>query len=202
MDNEYEWQCDCGAMKGVLSLGAAGINRVVCYCNDCQAFAHYLDRVSDVLDDAGGTDIAQMSAARVTINEGVDQLHCMRLSESGIHRWYAGCCRTPIGNTGGYGMPFCGVIHGRLVAKADADGVLGPVSAQVQTASAKGEIDGLGGFPLGSIWRFLRIIVGAKLSGAQARAPFFDTASKEPVVTPVVLDESERSALMAKVAAA
>lgn len=189
-------------MKGVLSLGASGINRVVCYCNDCQAFAHYLDRASDVLDDAGGTDIAQMSAARVTINECGDQLRCMRLSESGIFRWYAGCCRTPIGNTGGYGMPFVGLIHDRLVASADADGVLGPVGAKVQTASAKAEIEGSGGFPLGAIWRFLRIIIGAKLSGAQARAPFFDTKSKDPVVPPVVLDEAERSALMARVAAA
>ncbi len=202
MDNEYAWACECGAMNGVLALEAAGINRVVCYCGDCQAFAHYLDRAEDVLDDAGGTDIAQMSAARVTINEGLDHLQCMRLSESGIHRWYAGCCRTPIGNTGGYGMPFIGVIGAKLITPGDADDVLGPVGSKIQTGSAKREIDGAGGFPLGAIWRFMRIIVGAKLSGAQKRAPFFDAASKEPIVVPVILDEAERTALMAKVAAA
>ena len=35
------------------------VNRVVCYCDDCQAFLHYLKR-ADLLDAHGGTDIVQV----------------------------------------------------------------------------------------------------------------------------------------------
>ena len=35
---------------------------MVCYCDDCQAFLHYLGR-ADLLDALGGTDIVQMAPA-------------------------------------------------------------------------------------------------------------------------------------------
>ena len=38
------------------------VNRMVCYCDDCQAFVHYLGH-ADLLDAHGGTDIVQMAPA-------------------------------------------------------------------------------------------------------------------------------------------
>lgn len=43
-------RCSCGALRGVLrGMSPARGNRVVCYCRDCQAFAHFLDR-DEILD--------------------------------------------------------------------------------------------------------------------------------------------------------
>ena len=201
MSETYAWQCECGAMKGGLSHGSGPVNRLVWYCEDCQAFAHYLDRAEDVLDAAGGTDIAQMSPARLSIREGGAHLACVRLSEKGIYRWYAQCCRTPIGNTGAYGLPFVGVIHGLLVENERADAVLGEVGVHVQVGFATGEIDsGASGFSIGTLVKFFRIIFGAKFSGAQRQGPFFDVATKAPVVVPTVLNEAAREELLSKVA--
>ena len=78
--------------------------RFVCYCKDCQAFAHFLDR-ADVLDPAGGTDIFHMPPGRVKLTAGTDALRCLRLSNK-VLRWYTECCRTPIANTpAGPGFP-------------------------------------------------------------------------------------------------
>ena len=53
---------------------------------------------SDVLDEAGGTDIFQMPLGRVKLIAGTDALRCLSFSGK-VLRWYAECCRTPIANT-------------------------------------------------------------------------------------------------------
>jgi Family of unknown function (DUF6151) len=51
--------CRCGRERGVASHVSPSTGlRFVCYCNDCHAFARFLDR-RDVLNAAGGTDIFQ-----------------------------------------------------------------------------------------------------------------------------------------------
>ena len=70
--------------------------RVVCYCDDCQAFAKFLER-PDVLDAKGGTDIFQMASWRLRITQGAEELRCMHLVEKGMTRFYTACCRTPVG---------------------------------------------------------------------------------------------------------
>jgi hypothetical protein len=50
-------RCRCGRVRGIAGdVSPSSGFRFVCYCGDCQAFAHFLDR-ADVLDAAGGTDI-------------------------------------------------------------------------------------------------------------------------------------------------
>ena len=90
--------CRCGRVRGAARevSPSAGL-RFVCYCKDCQAFAHFLDR-ADVLDAAGSTDIFQMPPGRVTLTEGMDAVRSLCFS-SRVTRWYADCCKTPIGNT-------------------------------------------------------------------------------------------------------
>ena len=88
-------RCGCGTLRGTARAlsGGAG-NRLICYCDDCQAFAHFLGDPGRVLDPYGGSDIFQTSPARLELEAGLDQLQCVRLSAGGIYRWFAGCCRT------------------------------------------------------------------------------------------------------------
>lgn len=88
--------CRCGRVRGVASevSPSAGF-RFLCSCTDCQAFARLLGR-PDVLDAAGGTDIFQMPAGRVTLAAGANALPQLPRQ---VLRWYAECCRTPIANT-------------------------------------------------------------------------------------------------------
>jgi hypothetical protein len=91
-------RCSCGRVRGVARavLPSAGF-RFVCYCNDCQPFARFLER-PDILDAGGGMDIFQLPPGQVTFTAGLDALRCVRLS-SKVLRWFADCCRTPIANT-------------------------------------------------------------------------------------------------------
>jgi hypothetical protein len=74
-------QCRCGTLKGHVSR-SHGANRCVCYCRDCQAFAHFLGRAGEILDSNGGTDVVQTRAANVVFTEGREALACMRSDSS------------------------------------------------------------------------------------------------------------------------
>jgi hypothetical protein len=141
---------------------------LVCYCDDCQAFAHFLGRAESMMDAHGGTDIVQMAPSHVSFSEGLEHLTCMRMSEKGMHRWFASCCKTPIGNTGGFGMPFVGLIHACIGATeaGGADGLFGPIKARVQTRYARGDVEPLGSTP-GAIFRMASFLLIAKLQGTQ-----------------------------------
>lgn len=192
--------CRCGAVRGVARGVANGI-RVVCHCDDCQAYAHALER-PDVLDRYGGTDVFQMAPSQLTLSQGSEHVRCLRLSEKGLLRWYAGCCATPMGNTlPAARVPFVGVVHtfmdhaGHGVTRDDA---LGPPREFIQGRFA------VGGVPphaqaratvslmARSAWFLLR----GFLAGAHRPSPFFDAEGK-PVVTPRVLSVAERAALRA-----
>src|SRR5215471_7175400 len=105
-------RCRCGRVRGVASdVSPSSGFRFVCYCKDCQAFAHFLKR-PDVLDPAGGTDIFQMPPGRVKLTAGTETVRCLRLSDKGVLRWYTDCCRTPIGNTAASPrFPVVAVVH-------------------------------------------------------------------------------------------
>jgi len=77
-------------------------NRCVCYCRDCQAFAHFLGKVDAILDERGGSEIIQVLPRNLTFTQGIELLACMRLTEKGLLRWYAACCNTPIGKHAGH----------------------------------------------------------------------------------------------------
>ena len=55
--------CSCGEVRGLVTgVSPNTVNRVVCYCDDCQAFLHHLGR-ADLLDAHGGIDIVQVAPA-------------------------------------------------------------------------------------------------------------------------------------------
>jgi hypothetical protein len=172
--------------------------RFVCYCQDCQAFARFLER-PDVLDAAGGTDIFQMPTGRLRLAAGTDAVRCLRFS-SKVFRWYTDCCRTPIGNTAGPRFPVVGLIHSFMSHQAEGpsrDEVLGPPLCRIYERSAIGPLPpnapaspSLGIFVL----RASRIF-GWWLRGLGRPTPFFDDFTKAPLSVPHVLTRGERAGL-------
>jgi hypothetical protein len=175
----------------VIAEGASG-NRVLCYCKDCQAFAHFLGRASDVLDERGGSDIVQILPKNLTFTHGADALACMRLTEKGLLRWYASCCKTPIGNTlATPKVSFIGLVHSCLENPAG----FGPVRGTVNTQSAKGEPkpkqNGVGAM----VGWFIGNALKARFTGDYKHTPLF-RADGTPIVTPQVLSSEEHARVM------
>jgi len=196
-------QCKCGTIKAVVN-DPRSANRVVCYCRDCQAFAHFLGRESDVLDERGGSDIVQTLPANVTFTQGLEKLACIRLTPKGLVRWYAGCCHTPIGNTlATPKLSFIGLVHTCLETPGKPlDDAFGPVRSRVNPDSARGTPKP-GAAGLGSIivW-FLSKVVWARFNGDYKRTPFFVAETGMPIVTPRVLSREEHETVMNAVRAA
>jgi len=193
-------QCRCGTLKGHVSL-SHGANRGVCYCRDCQAFAHFLGRAGEILDASGGTDVIQTRAANVVFTEGREALACMRLTPNGMLRWYSTCCNTPVGNTlANSKVSFVGLVHNCLEGTGPTlDDSFGPVQAHVNTRSGKG---GLKSSPLAlvkMVLRFIAMVAGARMDGSYKRSPFFAADTGAPIVAPKVLSPGEREQLMSAV---
>jgi hypothetical protein len=193
-------RCSCGSLRGRLrGVSPETGNRCVCYCDDCQSFAHFLERADEVLDVHGGTDIFQTSSGCLEFTEGAEQLACIRLTESGMLRWFAGCCMTAIGNTPGtMQVPFVGLIHSCMDQTA-ADGrsheeTLGPIRMRGFGRFAKGDrtnLDAHDGAPLPMGVRVTQIINQALKRGEQNRSAFFEFATGEPIVAVRVLTAAE-----------
>ncbi len=196
-------RCSCGALGGrAQDLPSDDGPRLICYCDDCQAFAHFLGRADDILDDHGGTDIFQMSLAHLRIDEGVDHLACMRLKPKGLLRWYTSCCRTPIGATPPtQHLSFLGLNHACIGVgddRASLDDLLGPIQGGVFGRFAKGDRSGLRahrGAPVSLIVQNIGKILKRGLRGDHKHTPFFDSGTGKPVATPTVLGDTERQRL-------
>jgi hypothetical protein len=189
--------CRCGTVRAVAHGVTPEIgNHCVCYCDDCQAFPKALGR-PDVLDANGGTDIFQLSPARVEFTHGVDRVACLRLTDKGLVRWYASCCNTPIGNTLlTPAIPFVGVI--RSFVPEAATGTLGPIRARVFREFATGDTaaippDNQSRWTM--LLRLIGLMISWRLRGDHKRSPFFHVVTRAPIVTPRVLTEQERAAL-------
>lgn len=179
---DIDLKCGCGAVEGVaLNITPQSGNRVVCCCDDCQAFADHLDCEADILDEFGGTEIFQTSQSQVRIDKGAEHLRCLRLTSKGMNRWYTDCCNTPIGNTMSAGMPFIGVFHNFMKIEGDRNSALGPVLAYVQTKHARGTPTyphSSKKFPLGITLRIMRKMLVWKLRGMNKPSAFFDANGK------------------------
>ena len=184
-------KCECGGVQGVATdISPETGKRIVCYCDDCQAFANYLGRADSILDEYGGTDIFQTSPNRIRITKGNEHIRCMRLTPKGLHRWYAGCCKTPIGNTLSAGVPFVGVIHNFMDNKGSRDQDLGPVLAYVLTKFAKASLpeERKQPFPLLLILKTISRILVWKIKGMNRPSPFFHTDGT-PISEPEILNK-------------
>lgn len=181
--------CRCGSVRGEAGrVTPTTGTHVICYCDDCQAFARFLGDAGDILDAWGGTPIYQMAQGRVVITAGADNIRCVRLTPKGMHRWYCGCCRTPIGNTLGPGAPFIGLIHTFLADEAAAGPHLGPVQGLIFTRFAGADAPDTVRTTTNSptlLFTALRRILGWKLRGLGKPSPFFKNG--KAVVEPEIL---------------
>jgi Family of unknown function (DUF6151) len=196
---EHPLRCRCGTIQGSVKEPHRA-NRVVCYCKDCQAFAHFLGQESEILDTRGGTDVIQILPKNLTFTQGVEALACIRLSEKGLLRWYASCCNTPIGNTlANFKISFIGLVHNCLEnAGTPVVESFGPVRAWVNTQGAKGDpkpkVRGVGTIIL---W-FVATTLRARVNGSYRQSAFFLKEKGTPIVRPRVLSSAELAAVMAR----
>jgi hypothetical protein len=170
----------------------------VCYCKDCQAFAHFLGKTGDILDEMGGTDVIATLPKYLTFTQGFDALACMSLTEKGMLRWYARCCNTPIGNTPrDFKVSFVGLVHTCLEDPSRTlESSFGPVRMRVNTRNAKGRPKSMPISTVASVLRFSISLVHARLDGSYKRTPFFAPDRGTPVISPKVLTSSERDRVM------
>lgn len=192
---QHPLQCRCGTIQGSVS-NPRSANRVVCYCRDCQAFARFLGRGNETLDAQGGSDIVQTLPKNVTFTQGVDALACIRLTDKGMIRWYAGCCKTPIGNTLATGkISFIGLLHDCLETAGQApQNSFGPVRAYVNPQGALGDSKPKASGTGTIIGWFLKTVLKARLNGDYRRTPFFKDG--KPIAAPRVLSSAERASAM------
>jgi hypothetical protein len=193
MSRDAELRCRCGEVRGkVKDASPKTVSRAVCYCDDCQAYLHHLDR-TDLLDAKGGTDIVQVAPASLTFERGVDRIVGVRLSPKGLYRWYASCCKTPVGNTVTPAIPFVGIVVQAFQGPDDAFGQpLGRIWGQFATGEAP---EGSTRLNLRLIARAFRKILGWRLRGKTWPHPFFDRATRAPRRPVTTLSRAERDAL-------
>lgn len=199
MSRNVELQCRCGKVHGWLrDASPSAVNRVVCYCDDCQAFLHHLGR-ADLLDEHGGADIVQVAPSALSFDRGNEHITAVRLAPKGLYRWYASCCKTPLGNMVAPWLPFIGIateLFQQAPGARPCDEVFGAPVGRIMGKFAIGEP------PPGSVKpdvrllaRTARKLLGWKLGGKAWPHPFFERASSEPKYPVTVLSAAERDTL-------
>ena len=195
----HRFQCQCGALQGEIGQPERGL-RAVCYCGDCQAYAHLLGKPQFVLDPLGGTDVVAIQSRYVSFTTGTQTLACLSLSPRGLLRWYAKCCSTPIANTPrNWKLPYVGLVHTCLRQPEPLEQSFPEVQMHVNTGRAKGRPPRVG--RVGGMARFAGLalrLAGSRLNGAYRETPFFDAEGvpiAEVVVAPrAAVEEARRSA--------
>jgi hypothetical protein len=187
-------QCECGSFRAELTRFPQNTpGRLKCYCDDCQAFLSYLNRL-DLLDENGGTEVIPAYPADIRILAGKEFLKCTRLHPRGMFRFSTTCCNTPVVNTD-IGRPWAG-IHRRVYTVQDPtllDRTLGPIKSSIMGRFAKGAP------PPGTPDKFdfkgmaivLPYLLKGVLLGKGKKSPFFENG--EPVSAPTVLTREERA---------
>ena len=195
MSADLSFRCRCGAVKGAVRNVSPGKGtRVVCYCDDCQAFIRRLGREEEYLDEKGGSDIFQIAPKHLRITEGADKIAVLQLAPKGVFRWHTTCCNTPVGNTmDTRAVPFAGTYF-RNYDPAQRDALIGPVRGSVHQQYAR---DGAGDYKAMNIPLMLVKVLGrtiaARISGSYRKNPFFHAETGAPVASPHILSDEERA---------
>lgn len=196
---DHPLRCKCGTVQGIVKAPSP-LSRGVCYCEDCQMFAHFLGNSSEILDEHGGTDVIPTTPGTVVITQGLDSLACMRLSVKGLLRWYAKCCNTPIGNmSSNHKMAYIGLVHNCLeYGGVSVEQSFGPIRLRVKTQSAHGDVKLKSKGVFGTVVKFMAILLRERINGAYNKTQFFNVETGRPIVAPHVLNRQEREALRGK----
>lgn len=118
-------RCECGKIQGEIRAKPEDTIRLLCYCKDCQEYAHFVAREGlkkvTCLGSGGSTDLVQVCKNAVAIESGRDQLQLSRKcspqadgkTPHSMYRYYSKCCHVPIMNTEKQ-LGFVGVVTDRL----------------------------------------------------------------------------------------
>jgi hypothetical protein len=197
MRDQIGLHCRCGEVRAVVAgVSPHSVNRVVCYCDDCQAFAHQLGR-ADLLNAQGGSDIVQLAPSAISFVQGQDRIAGLRLTPKGLYRWYATCCNTPVGNTLSPSIPFVGVVVQAFEGGAPAvDQTAGkPIGAILGKFAVGKPPAGSTGLNLGLMIRAIRKVLGWRVRGETWPHPFFERHARAPIYPVTILSRGEREAL-------
>ena len=197
---QAQFRCRCGEVAAVVSNASPQtVNRVVCYCDDCQAFLHQIGR-ADLLDAKGGSDIVQVAPASLTFVKGQDRIAGVRLTAKGLFRYHTTCCNTPVGNTLSPAIPFVGILAQAFNTETQrADQVFGAPAGAIFGKCAIGEPPpGSTGLNLPLMLRAIAKVLGWRLSGKAWPNPFFRPDTREPLFPVSVVSVEQREVLRQK----
>ncbi|PCH61699.1 MAG: hypothetical protein COC19_04490 [SAR86 cluster bacterium] len=187
---ELQLKCDCGKVTGIVHDVKPGCgNRVVCYCASCRNFAKHVNPDGHVLNEFGGTEIFQIAPSSMEIQQGLDSIACLRLSEKGLYRWYASCCNTPIGNTVSLRFPLVGVISSFITRDQGVDSKIGPVVGISYEQYATGDLPQsmrIGKSKIAQLFTMIRKMLIWKVQGKHSPSPFYDKQGN-PIVEPSII---------------
>jgi hypothetical protein len=198
MSVEIALECACGSISGrVIGVTRRNSRRLACLCDDCQLYAHFLGSADTMLDANGGTELSYATQSRVFIERGLERLEAVKLSEKGMLRFYASCCRTPVANVPHPRMAFVGIPRPFMQhSPAERDEVLGTLRRRFQGRFGRGELPP--GAHLGTpVLPWLAAMLSVtwdSLTRKHSPSPFHD-ASGHPIVAPRTLTPTEREAL-------
>lgn len=185
-------KCDCGAFKATLKRFPRNTpGRLVCYCDDCQAYLRHLGR-NDLLDENGGTEVIPAYPSDMEIVSGREHLKCTRLTSKGLFRFSTTCCNTPVANTA-RGLAWVGVPR-QLYTNSDVHALekLGPVRSRIMGQYAKGSVPAgtAKRMNLKAIMTVLPFVLKGKILGKVRPSPFFEEDGVTPVAVPDVLSRA------------
>jgi hypothetical protein len=198
MKNSIPLKCKCGNVQGrAKNISPKTGKHIVCLCDDCQTFAHYLGNPNEILDANGGTHIFQITPAQVEITKGHQHLACLQLSPKGARRWFTSCCKTPVANTGKLKMAFNGVIQNFMDfenADITKEKALGPIVARCMGEYGKGELPKgtYKDFPKGLVFKIGIGLLLGRITKSYLPNSFFDKDTGRPVVKPIIMSKEER----------
>lgn len=186
-----EVRCECGSLRMDVQIDPKRSSHVICYCDDCRAYMRWLGRDAQ-LDGHGGTEVVQVAPSEARIVAGAEHLGCVRLTPKGLLRFYAKCCKSPLGNTM-RGVPFVGLsVTGlKIPLSTRPDGVNARFALNGRPPNASDRAS------LGVVGRTARQLVSRMVRGKLHPSPFL-TAGGEPRVTAEILTPAERDALRAR----
>jgi hypothetical protein len=192
-----EIQCDCGKFRAELTQFPKNTpGRLICYCDDCQAYLHFLQR-SELLDKNGGTEIIPAYPADIKFISGGEGLKCVRLLPNGMFRYYTSCCNSPVANTDPH-RPWAGILRPMYTVKNPTalDEALGPVKSSIMGKYAKGTPPPgtPQSFDLRGMVTVLPFILKGKFLGKSKGSPFFENG--QSITIPKVLTTEEHGKLL------
>lgn len=188
-------RCHCGEVTG--SVDAGGITcRGACYCLDCRGYAHFLGNPERILDEKGGSQILGTLPRRVHITAGAAQIAGMTMTPRGPLRWYAECCRTPLGNTTRSAKaPYVSVLRCALAASDEQlRQAFGPANFVFSPETATAPVRGTPLAMAAAVFKVVANLLYGRLSGQWRQTPFF-LADGQPIRTPQVIDPQTRQRL-------